>query len=92
MSGQRIIKHLILPSLAPAILICLYFTPKSLFGCATRGIMALAVVAIGLAAAVPAAMKGAAAKRRGAVEEANWWTVTMLILVAPVALLLGPLG
>jgi len=92
MSGQRIIRHLILPSVAPAILICLYFTPKSAFGCANRGLMALAVVLIGMIAAVHAAIMGAAAKRRGSGEEANWWTVTTLILVSPLVLLLGPLG
>ena len=92
MSGQRIIRHLILPLIAPAILICLYVTPKSVFGCANRGFMALAVVSIGMIAAVPAARMGAAAKRRGSSEEANWWTVTTLILLSPLVLLLGPLG
>jgi len=92
MSGQRIIRHLILPSIAPATLICLYFTPKTVFGCANRGYLALAVVLLGIIAAVPTAMMGAAAKKRGANEEANWWTVTTLILVSPLVLLVGPLG
>ena len=92
MSGQRFIRHLILPSIAPATLICLYFTPKTVFGCANRGYLALAVVLLGIIAAVPTAMMGAAAKKRGANEEANWWTVTTLILVSPLVLLFGPLG
>jgi hypothetical protein len=92
MSWQRIIRHLIRPSIATAILICLNFTPKSVFGCVNRGLMALAVVLIGMMAAVPAAITGAAAKRRGSSEEANGWTVTTLILVSPPVLLLGPLG
>ena len=92
MSRQRFIRHLILPSILPASLVCLYFTPKSVFGCANRGYMALAVVLIAMVAAVPAVVKGAAAKRRGANEEANWWTVTTLILVSPLVLLIGPLG
>jgi EamA domain-containing membrane protein RarD len=92
MSGQRFIRHLILPSIAPATLICLYFTPKTVFGCANRGYLALAVVLLGIIAAVPTAMMGAAAKKRGANEEANWWTVTTLILVSPLVLLVGPLG
>lgn len=92
MSGQRIIRHLILPLAAPAILVCLYFTPKTVFGCANRGLMALAVVLIALVAAVPTAMKGASAKTRGENDEANWWLATTLILVSPLVLLAGPLG
>jgi len=92
MSGQRFIRHLILPLIAPAALICLSFTPKTVFGCANRGYMALAAVFLAMIAAVPAAMKGAAAKRRGANDEANWWLVTTLILVSPLVLLVGPLG
>ena len=91
MSGQRVIRHLILPLIAPAALICLYFTPKTVFGCANRGYLALAVVLLSMIAAVPTSMKGATAKRRGANEEANWWLVTTLILVSPLVLLVGPL-
>lgn len=91
-SGRSIYRHLILPSIAPAALIGLSFTPKSAFGCANRGYMALAVVFLGLVAAVATARKGAAAKRRGENEAANWWTVTTLILVSPLILLVGPLG
>jgi hypothetical protein len=54
--------------------------------------MALAAVFLALIAAVPTAMKGAAAKRRGANDEANWWLITTLILVSPLVLLIGPLG
>ena len=92
MIGKRILRHLILPSIAPALLITLYFTPKTVFGCANRGYMALAVMLLAMVAAVPAARKGAAAKRRGANDEANWWLVTTLILVSPLVLLVGPLG
>ena len=92
MSWRRVIRHLILPLIAPAALICLYFTPKAIFGCANRGYMALLVVFLAMIAAIPTAMKGAAAKRRGANDEANWWLVTTLILVSPLVLLVGPLG
>ena len=37
MSGQRFIRNLILPLIAPATLICLYFTPKTVLGFANRG-------------------------------------------------------
>ena len=48
MSGQRFVRHLILPLIAPATLICLYFTPKAAFGCANRGYMALAAVLLSI--------------------------------------------
>jgi len=68
------------------------FTPKTVFGCANSGYIALAVVFLAMVAAVPTAMKGAAAKRRGASGEANWWLVSTLILLSPAILLVGPLG
>ena len=92
MSGQRFVRHLILPSIAPALLLSLYFIPKTVFGCANRGYMALAVVLLAMVAAVPTAMMGATAKRRGANDEANWWLVSTLILLSPMVILVGPLG
>jgi hypothetical protein len=92
MSRQRFIRHLILPSIAPAALICLYFTPKTVFGCANRGFMALAVVFLALGAGVATARKGVTARRQGENEAATWWIVTTLILVLPLVLLVGPLG
>ena len=92
MSRQRIMRHLILPAVAPAALIWLYFTPKTVFGCANRGYMALALVSLALVGAIATAMKGVTAKKRGEGEAANWWIVTTLILVSPLVLLIGPLG
>jgi len=85
-------RHLVLPAVAPAALVGLYFTPKAVFGCANRGYMALAVVFLALVGAVWAAGKGAAARRRGEKDRADWWKVTALVLVSPLALLAGPLG
>jgi hypothetical protein len=92
MPKQRFIRHLILPLIAPATLIILYFTPKTVFGCANRGYMALAVVFLALVAAVATVKKSITARRQGDQEIANWWTVTTLILVSPLVLLAGPLG
>jgi hypothetical protein len=89
---KRFIKHLLVHSLAPALLVCLYFTPKDVFGCANRGYLALAVVAIALVAAIAAAFKGISEKKRGNTVLANWWIVSALILLSPLFLLVGPLG
>jgi hypothetical protein len=92
MSGKRVIRHLILPSIAPAALICLYFTPKPVFGCANRGHMALAVVFLALVAAIATAFKSLKEKRRGLTDAANCWMVKALILMSPLVLIVGPLG
>jgi cytochrome bd-type quinol oxidase subunit 2 len=92
MSRKRVIRHLVIPLMAPAALFWLYFTPKTAFGCANRGYMALAVVFLALVAAVVTATKGITAKRKGEKEAANWWIITTLILVFPLFLIAGPLG
>ena len=92
MPRKRFIRHLILPSIAPAAIIWLYFTPKDAFGCANRGYMALTVVSLALIAGIATAMKSVTARKRGEKETANWWAITTLILVSPLVLLVGPLG
>lgn len=92
MLKKRYIRHLLVPSLTPALIVSLYFTPKHVFGCANRGLMALAVVFIALVAAISSACKWVSAKRRGNAEEANWWLVSTMILLSPLFLLVGPLG
>lgn len=89
---KKITKHLILPSLAPILIICLYFTPKHVFGCANRGLMALAVTLVALILAFASVAKTIAEKRQGEIQESYWWIPTTLILITPALLLLGPLG
>ena len=92
MPRHRIMRHLILPSIAPVALIWLYFTPKAVFGCANRGYMALGVVFFALVGAILTAIKSIKARRDGDNDSANWWIFTTLILVSPLVLLAGPLG
>ncbi len=92
MFDRKYIRHLFLPLSAPAAVVALYFTPKAVFGCVNRGLMALGVVVIALAGALIAARKGVAARRRGESEEAVMWIVTALVLVTPLVLVSGPLG
>jgi hypothetical protein len=87
---KRLLLHVLLPSLASAALIALYFTPKATFGCRNRGLMALCVVAASALAAVAAAVKSKQAQQRRSPDHA-WWTLTLLLLILPLALLIGPL-
>ena len=92
MLNNRISRHLLIPLIAPALIVWLYFTPKNVFGCANRGYMALSVVLVSLVAAIATAFKGLREKKHGNTEEANWWIVSTLILLSPLFLLAGPLG
>jgi hypothetical protein len=87
---KPLLKHVVIPALAPVALIALYFTPKEVFGCANRGFMALGVVLLAAIAALVTTVKGTAAQRRGS-KESIWWLVSTLILISAVVLLLGPL-
>ena len=89
---KKITKHFLLPLLAPILIVCLYFTPKHVFGCANRGLMALAVTLVALILAFVTVIKAIAEKRQGDIQESYWWILTTLILITPALLLLGPLG
>ena len=90
--SSRIVLHIFLPLMAPAALFALYFTPKAVFGCANRGLMALGVVLLATIGAVVTTWKGVSKKRQGETEAANLWLLTTLILLLPILLLFGPLG
>jgi hypothetical protein len=83
-------RHVGLPALAPAAIVALYLTPVQTFGCFVRGLMAFRVVlASGVAAIVTSAL-ALRARVRG--TTGTWWLLSTLILVLPIALVLGPLG
>ena len=84
-------RHVLVPSLAPASIVTLYFTPVSLFGCANRGLMAIGVVLVSTIAACVTTGIGARAKARRD-RASTRWLLSTLILLLPVALVFGPLG
>jgi hypothetical protein len=89
---NKFLKHLLLPALAPAAIIVLYFTPKTTFGCANRGLLALGVALFATIVAFTTTVKGVSHKRRGEKEASHWWLLTTLILLFSIALLFGPLA
>ncbi len=84
-------RHVLLPALAPATIVGLYFAPVSLVGCANRGLMALAV-ALGSPAAAFVTVGVSIRCRSRNDPSASWWVISTLILALPLVLLLGPLG
>jgi hypothetical protein len=87
----KIIKHIVIPAVAPTVVIGLYFTPVSSLGCVNRGLIALAVVLISLLGGIAAAA-GALRLRGQDDAESGWWTTSACILALPSILVLGPLG
>jgi hypothetical protein len=88
---SRFTKHILLPAIAPAVIVGLYFTPVALFGCVNRGLMALAVVLISAGAAF---VTVGIAIRLGMKKDpsSRWWILSTIILTLPLILILGPLG
>lgn len=86
-----LVKHILVPAIAPAAIVGLYFTPVLLFGCLNRGLMAVAVVLISAVAAfVITGMNLRATIENRA--SSTWWLLSALILLLPLVLVLGPLG
>lgn len=75
---KKITRHLFLPGSAPIAIISLYFTPKHVFGCANRGLMAVGVAGIALVLACVTATQAISAKKQGDIEQANWWILQQL--------------
>jgi hypothetical protein len=98
--GGLLLRHVLLPALAPAALVVLAFTPLTVIGCVQRGLMALGVVIVSAAAALGTARRALRAQAEARVQVqrgepssnlASWWLLTTLILLLPLALLV-PLG
>lgn len=88
---DRVTRHILLPAVAPAAIVGLYFTPVAVFGCATRGLIAIALVLVSAVAAFVSIAIGMRAQRRNDMS-ARWWILTAAILTLPLALVVGPLG
>lgn len=88
---HTVLRHIVLPLAASAALVAPYYTPPTVIGCLTRGLLALSVA---LAAAVAAfIVLGLSIRdaRRG-VAPPRLRLITAALLILPLALLLGPLG
>ncbi len=84
-------KHVLVPAIAPISIVALDFTPVSLVDCVNRGLMALAVVFISLAAGIVTGVLGFKTRGRGT-PASGWWIASTCVLVTPALLVLGPLG
>ena len=88
---KLLFKHIVLPALAPAAVVALYFTPVTTVGCMNRGLLALGVVLISLICAVATAGVALGMRLRND-SPTSLWLASTLILILPCILLFGPLG
>jgi len=86
-----ITRHLLIPAIAPLLIVALYFTPLTLIGCYNRGLIAVTIVFVSLVAGLVAAVFGIRARMKGD-PAANWWIMSVAVLTIPALLVLGPLG
>ena len=84
--------HLFLPLIGPVAIVWLYFTPVNLFGCVNRGLIALGITSVAFIFAILSLKRAFDLRREGCIEESNWWVLSSVILLIPLALLAGPLG
>ncbi|HEX2964794.1 MAG TPA: hypothetical protein VHO84_03370 [Syntrophorhabdaceae bacterium] len=85
------IKHIILPAVAPALIVALYYTPVTVFGCRNRGLIA-ASIALTSAICAFIAIGFAFSAQRKHEPVSKWWILSTIIFTLPLVLLLGPLG
>jgi len=84
-----IVRHAVLPAVAPASILGLYFTPVSVFGCVNRGLLAVGIALAAAIGAVVATAIGTRARARREAAASGRWMLTTLILLVAVALLIG---
>ena len=75
-------KFVLLPGLVPLVFLFLALTPVGVFGCRTRGLLALMTAVIGGLAGVGTVLTALVKKTNGD-DESVWWILSTLILALP---------
>jgi hypothetical protein len=84
---KRIVYHVIIPAIMPALFFAVALMPIEVLGCLVRGLIALLIALISGLAALAAAIIGAKGGAKGSVRHDKntiWWVTSTLILVIPV--------
>lgn len=84
---NRVTWYIFVPALMSLAFFIIATTPVEVFGCRTRGLLALLIAFASGLGALGAAIAGLRGRMRGQVN-ALWWAVSSLILAIPVVALL----
>ena len=79
----RIVYHLMVPTIMPAVFFAIALMPVQVIGCRTRGLIALLIAFISGLGALGATITGIQKRLRGNSNDI-WWVTSSLILVIPV--------
>jgi hypothetical protein len=84
---KRIVYHIIISTIMPAVFFVIASMPVEVLGCRTRGLIALLIALFSGLAALGAAIIGVKGRMRGYIYSI-WWVASSLILVLPVIALI----
>jgi len=84
---KRIIYHILIPTIMPMVFFRIAMLPVEVWGCRTRGLIALLLAVVSGLAAIGAAVMGLRGRMRGDTD-ALWWAASAIILTIPVVALL----
>ena len=84
---KRIVYHIIIPAVMPAVFFVIASIPVEVLGCRTRGLIALLIALFSGLAALGAAIIGVKGRMRGDIYSI-WWVASSLILTLPVIALI----
>jgi hypothetical protein len=84
---RDMIYHILAPAIMPALFFRIATTPVEVFGCRTRGLIALLIAFSSGLAALGSAWVSAKGRKRGD-PSAIWWVVSSIILAIPLVALL----
>lgn len=84
---KKIIYHIILPAIMPVLFSMIAATPVEVFGCRTRGLIALIISLVSGLASLGAAIMAIKGRIRGETSSV-WWIASSLVLVVPVIALI----
>lgn len=85
---KRILHHLIIPAVVPAVFFIVAAMPVEVMGCRNRGLTAMAIALLGGLAGVGTAVIGAWGRMRGD-PNSSWWMVSALILAIPAVVIVA---
>jgi hypothetical protein len=85
---NRFFRNFLIPGVAPLVFFAIALTPVEVFGCRTRGLLALSVSLISGVLALATAITAVKGRARGDVN-ALWWVVSTLVLTIPVVALIA---
>jgi hypothetical protein len=84
---KRIIYHILIPAIMPVVFFRIAMLPVEVWGCRTRGLLALLIAFVGVLAAIGAAIMGVRGRMQGD-RDALWWVASSIILAIPVVALI----